>query len=144
MKIGISRTAGAVALASALVVSGLVLAAAPSKKPSTSAVRGQAAEYASMCRFCETATKGACYAYDRAPSRMASAFVPGDAGIGSDAGMNTEGACTYPPCAPTEMLMLDGGLAEFKLACASCRALCPNTSGGPERPAAGKAEDQQR
>src|SRR5690349_10735671 len=83
MKIGISRTAGAVALASALVVSGLVLAAAPSKKPPSSAVRGQAAEYASMCRFCES-TGGACYAFGSGGASPELAMRP-DAGMSADA-----------------------------------------------------------
>lgn len=123
MNIRISRTAGAVALASALVASGLVLAAAPTKKPAP-APRGQAAEYASMCRFCENSTNGACFAYG--PAGAAKEFVmAADAGI-RDAGMDTE-TCTYPPCSnPTAM-----STVQLKLACATCRAICPNTSGGP-------------
>ncbi len=108
MKMRISRTAGAVALASALVVSGLVLAQTAGR---TTVPKTQAAEYASMCKFCETSTDGACFA-----------FGP-DAGL-KDGGMDTN-TCTYPPCSTNNAARL----AELKLACATCRAICPNTSG---------------
>jgi hypothetical protein len=123
MKIRISRTAGAVALASGLVASGLVLAAAP-KKPASSPARGQAAEYASMCRFCEN-TGGACYAFGSGGASKELAMST-DGGMSADAGMGTD-TCTYPPCSnPTAM-----STVQLKLACASCRAMCPKTSGGP-------------
>src|SRR3954464_4629405 len=108
MKIRISRTAGAVTRASALVVSGLVLAQSAGK---TAAPRGQAAEYASMCKFCESNTSGSCFAFSL------------------DGGMDTN-TCTYPPCS-TNNMKLPGTLPELKLACATCRAICPKTSGAP-------------
>ena len=138
MNIRLSRTAAAVVFASALVAAGLVLAA-PSKKPAT-ASRGQQAEYASMCRYCESATNGACYAYQPGAAHAAS-LLP-DAG--PDAGMSTEGACTYPPCSPATMMMKGSSLAELKLVCASCRAMCPNTSGAPGSLETGKTPDQRR
>jgi hypothetical protein len=140
MNIRVSRTAAAVVFASALVAAGLVLAA-PSKKPAT-ASRGQQAEYASMCKYCENATNGACYAYAYQPGAAPAASLLPDAG--ADAGMSTEGACTYPPCAPVNMMMKGTSLAELKLVCASCRAMCPNTSGAPGSPETGKAPDQRR
>ena len=115
MKIRISRTAGALALASALVASGLVLAAPP-KKPAVP--RGQAAEHASMCRFCES-NRSACFG--SGPEAAAVTAM--------DAGMQTE-TCSYPPCSTTS-LSASANLAELKLACASCRAICPNASGAP-------------
>jgi NAD-dependent dihydropyrimidine dehydrogenase PreA subunit len=108
MKIRISRTAGAVVLASALVVSGLVLAQSAGK---TTAPRGQAAEYASMCKFCENNTNGSCFAFSL------------------DGGVDTN-TCTYPPCS-TNNMKTAGTLPELKLACATCRAICPRTSGAP-------------
>lgn len=125
MKIRISRTAGAVALASALVASGLVLAA-PTKKPA--APRGQAAEHASMCRFCES-NKSACFGSGAEAAMMTA----------KDAGMETD-TCSYPPCSTTSLTM-SGSLAELKLACASCRAICPKASGAP---AVQTTPDQQK
>lgn len=133
MKIRLSRTAGIFVFASALVAGGLVFAAPSAKKPAPS-TRGQAAEYASMCKYCETATNGACYAFQTA-SRAA--VLPA-----ADGGMNTEGACSYPPCS-TEPMMAKG-LAELKLACASCRAMCPKTSGGGAQPAVQTAPDPSK
>lgn len=129
MKIRISRTAGAVALASALVASGLVLAAAPKKPAATP--RGQAAELASMCRFCE-ANKSIC-------SGSGSGGATKELALAPDAGMSTE-TCTYPPCSTTSARMV-GSLAELKLACAGCRAICPKASGAP---AVQTTPDQQK
>jgi hypothetical protein len=128
MKIRVSRTVGAVALSSALVASGLVFAASAQKKPSTG---GQAAEYASMCKYCETSTNGACYAFHSSATRS----------LVADAGASTEGACTYPPCSPVNAMM---NMVELKLACATCRAICPNTSGAPGRSAVEPTPDQRR
>ena len=134
MKIRVSRTVGAVALSSALVASGLVFAESAQRKPPP-APRGQAAEYASMCKYCESATNGACYAFHPKTTRSLLADA------GTDGGVITEGACTYPPCSPVDAMM---NLAELKLACATCRAICPNTSGGPGRAAVEQTPDQRR
>jgi len=129
-----ARAVGAASLAAALVIGCALLGANPTPQaPPAADEKGKMAppppftgrpdaygEYLVMCHFCETAADAGCYEYqDPDGGRVAL--------LG--------GGCTYPPCPPDLIAFeaYDAAVAELKLACASCRAMCPGTIGRPEK-----------
>jgi len=134
MEIISRRLVGAAVLASALVIGWVLLGSNPRpqappaadekarmKPPEALTARpGAFDEYLAMCHFfCESVDAG-CYQYDDPDGGRAI----------------LSGGCTYPPCPPDMMAAkypYDAAVAELKLACASCRAMCPGTIGRPEK-----------
>jgi hypothetical protein len=113
-----SRTLGAVALGAGLLIGALLLAqkgpgvtAKDASGVATPDTVPDAGEYADMCQFCDNGD-GGCYDYDH---------------------KGRPSGCTYPPCQPGKD-SYDPVLEREKLACASCRAMCPGTKGGQNNP----------
>ena len=98
-----------IGLAAIATLGGLVLSAKAraSPPPANEFLK----EYGGMCTYCQMATVGACYEYDKKPGEG--------------------GGCTYPPCTPPpiERYKDNDGFQSLKLACASCRAMCSCTKG---------------